>query len=184
MKTFLDCGSNIGQGYLHFRQKYGADCRYILFEPNPNCYRKLIEQFGTIPNVEIHNEAVYIEKCVRPFKFTTEYCVGGSLIENHNSAYDDDGNKQKILVNCVDVVKVIENQTPSNEIIIKLDVESSEYDILERMIDSKTIFRVKKIYCEFHSQYMNDKDKRKFKLRENKIMEFIRRNNIDFEMWL
>ena len=182
MKVFLDCGSNIGQGYLYFRQIYGDDCHYILFEPNPNCYMKLIEQFDTLPNVDIHNEAVYIENCIKPFKFTTKYSVGGSLIENHNSAYSVE-NKQEVLVNCVDIVEIIEKLSLNSEIIVKFDIESSEYDVLEKMISFETIFKVKKIYCEFHSQYMNNKDKKVFNLREKKIMEFISHNNVDFEVW-
>ena len=108
MKIFLDCGSNVGQGYTHFRQKYGEDYHYILFEPNPSCYKVLMKQFGMLSNVDIHEEAVCIEDCIKPFEFLTEYCVGGSLIKNHNSAYNND-DKKEILVKCVDIVKIIEN---------------------------------------------------------------------------
>jgi len=147
MKIFLDCGSNVGQGYTYFSEKYGNEWHYILFEPNPNCYRKLIEQFGSLPNVDIHNKAVYIEDCTKLFKFVTEYCVGGSLIENHNSAYNN--TKQEVQVSCVDIIKIIEKLSVNNEIIIKFDIESSEYDILERMIELKTIFKVKKYIVSF-----------------------------------
>jgi hypothetical protein len=71
----------------------------------------------------------------------------------------------------------------NNDVIIKFDIESSEYDVLEKMIESNLIFRVKKIYCEFHSQYMNHKDKNVFGLRENKILMFVKKNNICFELW-
>lgn len=71
----------------------------------------------------------------------------------------------------------------NDEIIIKLDIESSEYDVLEKMIQSKLIFKVRKIYCEFHSQYMDRKNKKNFEKRENSILSFVKKNNICFELW-
>jgi len=182
MKIFLDCGSNLGQAYTYFKDKYGDNYKYILLEPNPNCYRKLVADFGDISNVEIHNKAAYIKDCVKNFRFTDDYSVGGSIIESHNSLYEEKS-KQESPVTCIDVVEMIENLSLENEIIVKFDIESSEYDILERMIASKTIFKVNKIYCEFHSQYMNAEDKKEFKLREEKILDFVRHNGIHFEIW-
>lgn len=182
MKIFLDCGSNIGQAYTHFRDRYGDKYRYMLFEPNPHCYGKLIEQFGKLSNVEIHNEAAYTENCIKPFYFETEYSVGGSIIQAHNGAYNDCA-RQEVMVNCVDIVEVIKDLSLNNELVIKFDIESSEYDVLEQMINSKVVFMVNKIYCEFHCKYMKKKDKSVYKPREDKIMSFMRQNNIDFEIW-
>ena len=69
------------------------------------------------------------------------------------------------------------------EIVLKLDVESSEYDILESMIETKTIDKIKTIYCEFHTQYMVGESKDVFLNRENKIKEYMQTNNIDFHLW-
>ena len=43
-KTFLfiDCGSNLGQGFKFFRKYFTLDIfDYILIEPNPNCIKEL-----------------------------------------------------------------------------------------------------------------------------------------------
>jgi FkbM family methyltransferase len=45
-------------------------------------------------------------------------------------------------------------------IIIKLDIEGSEYDILDTMIEDKTLSWVNILFCEFHSQCMKDGPKR------------------------
>jgi len=181
MNFFLDCGSNLGQAYVYFKEKYGLFYKFLLFEPNPNCYAKLIEKFGKLPDIKIYNQAIYSQDCSKIFRFSEKYSVGGSIIDYHNSLYKSKKNNE-VLVRCVDIVKIIED-LHCDELVIKLDIESSEYDVLERMINSKIIFGVKKIYCEFHSQYMNSRDKEIFKPRENKIMKFVHDNNIDFEIW-
>jgi FkbM family methyltransferase len=182
VKYFLDCGSNLGQGYEYFRQKYGDEWNYILFEPNKNCYDKLIEKYGNTSNVKMYNRAVYTEDCVKQFRFTSKFCVGGSIIVGHNSGISH--NTQVTSVSCVNILKIIGDMVSGNdEIIIKLDIESSEYDVLEKMIQSKLIFKVRKIYCEFHSQYMDRKNKKNFEKRENSILSFVKKNNICFELW-
>lgn len=58
---FLDCGSNIGQGFEYFRQHFTADhFDYELFEPNPNCLPYLERARACLPDhhIEIHNAAV------------------------------------------------------------------------------------------------------------------------------
>ena len=182
MKYFLDCGSNLGQGYEYFRKIYGDEYHYMLFEPNESCYDKLIEEYGDLPNVKIYNDAVYIEDCIKEFHFANEFSVGGSIIENHNSGISQD--VQVKSVSCVDILKIIDGiASNNNEVVIKFDIESSEYDVLEKMIEFGVIFKIRKIYCEFHSKYMNPEDKSIFELREKRILSFLKEKNICFELW-
>ena len=71
----------------------------------------------------------------------------------------------------------------NTNIVLKLDVESSEYDILESLIKRKIIFKLNKIYCEFHSIYMNQNLKNEYEVREKNILNFVKENNIDLELW-
>jgi len=181
-KYFLDCGSNLGQGYEYFRNKYGNEYFYMLFEPNVNCYNKLIEKYAKTENIKIHNTAVYIDNTPKFFTFVTDYCVGGSIISGHNSALP--ANKRITQVECVDIRQVLDELlVVPCEIIMKLDVESSEYDILESLIDGNYISRIEKIYCEFHTQYMNPVDRKIFVPREQNILNYMKTNNIKFELW-
>jgi len=182
MKYFLDCGSNLGQGYDHFSSKYGDEYNYMLFEPNKKCYDKLVDKYGSLHNVKLYNDAVYIKDCIREFRYSSDFCVGGSIIEHHNSGLPDSTSVTS--VSCVNLLKIIEDIVcGGNEVVIKFDIESCEYDVLEKMIESNLIFKVKKIYCEFHSKYMNGDNRKFFKSREDKILEFIKNNDICFELW-
>jgi hypothetical protein len=85
----------------------------------------------------------------------------------------------------VDIAKLIDSlYNDGYNIIVKLDVESSEYDILEHLIETESILKLSKIYCEFHTQYMNEEDKSAYLVRENSILEFAEKNNINFEIWI
>ena len=182
MKYFLDCGSNLGQGFTHFRNIYGDGYQYLLFEPNVNCYEKLVENFNILTNVTIFNAAVYTSDCVKTFRFDSSYSVGGTLVEQHNSAFPK--KQEEVAVRCIDIIRMVDTIISNgNEVVMKLDVESSEYDILEKMIETKTINKIKKIYCEFHTQYMIPEDRKAFLPRENSILNYIRENKLDFEIW-
>jgi len=180
MKYFLDCGSNLGQGFDYFKKMYGDNYQYTLFEPNIMCYNELVKKYSSLKNVEILNKAVFTENIVKTFRFDKNnvFTPGGSLIEKHNSNVKIDFEEHQ--VQCVDLIEIIESLYENeSEIIIKMDVESAEYDILEKLIDKKTIFKVEKMYIEFHSQFMNDDDKKLFVPREQNIENFIRVNNIN-----
>jgi len=132
MKYFLDCGSNIGQGFEYFRKIYWDEYLYKLFEPNKQCYNEIVRKYFNSKNVEIFNSAVYINNSNKSFNLPEiDFTVAGSIIENHNSGQEY--NRQKYEVSCIDIVEYIDKiYNNMDEIIIKFDIESSEYDILEK----------------------------------------------------
>lgn len=184
-RIFLDCGSNIGQGFEEFRQIYGdIDIVYILFEPDPKCYKSLCQKYGDLDHVQINNCAVSTENSVLTFYSTRDYDLGGTVVYDHNNNFYDNQNSNTIQVPAIDFVALVEQLVADNtEIIIKLDVESSEYAILEKMIETGTLHHVTKMFCEFHSQYMKPPEKILYEQRENQIMRYVRDNNIAFTLW-
>jgi len=59
-----------------------------------------------------------------------------------------------------------------DEIIVKMDVESSEYDILEKLINDKNIILIDRLFVEFHSNWMKkSKLKDTYILREKKLVD-------------
>lgn len=188
-KIFLDCGSNCGQGFEHFNSIYGDEYEYHMFEANPNCQEFLIEKYGDRKNIIINKKAVFNKDGEMKFHWATTVptSVGGSLIYEHNDKYHDPNDKNfytEISVETVDIGRYIDELYENgSEIILKLDVESSEYDILESLIETKTIHKLKTIYCEFHTQYMKSETNSNFVERENNILQYVRENNIDFHLW-
>ena len=56
---------------------------------------------------------------------------------------------------------------------MKLDIESSEYDVLEKMIEDETYTLVKEMWVEWHVQYMNPEDSARYVKRMTKIENFL-----------
>ena len=53
-------------------------------------------------------------------------------------------------------------------VILKLDVEGSEYDILDQLIETKLITKINELYVEFHDGFFN----RDSSIIKNKLKEF------------
>ena len=87
-RVFLDCGSNLGQGFEHFRQQLGIkDITYELFEPNPKCFGMLQAKYASLPYVKLHNCAVSNQEGVSTFHFNSEFDVGGTIVHEQYSFY-------------------------------------------------------------------------------------------------
>ena len=90
---FLDCGSNLGQGFEFFRKYYpNNNYDYVLFEPNPYCFQELSKKYAGLSDsgVQLRNLAVGINNGSIDFYGLEEekggiYSVGGTVLPEHNS---------------------------------------------------------------------------------------------------
>lgn len=192
-RVFVDGGSHLGEGFEHFRTIYStSDYKYLLFEPNPFCYQKLVDKYSITPNVELINKAIFTHNNTQPMYVDPKakvanvsesdgFSVGCSLISKHNNRYYQP--KAFVDVQCIDVLdllKQLRNATYT-EIVLKLDVEGAEYDILERCLQHPNGFdQVTKLIVEFHSQYTQDGSTVQ---REKDIIQAIRQRGIPLQIW-
>jgi predicted glycosyltransferase len=62
-----------------------------------------------------------------------------------------------IAVDAIDIIDIISKYNDDDEIIIKMDIEGSEFMVLRRLLeDPKCCKRVKKIFIEWHTCYMKN----------------------------
>lgn len=195
---FLDVGSNKGQAVLgHFARKlyFLNECDYILFEPNPICKDIILNNIDVFlnefpifkpykSNIKLINCAAYIDNISKRFIFDGNTGQSGTIIDDHFSENRKQIGTTEIEVCCVNINDIIEeNYKNYKEIILKLDCECSEYNILENLIENKNIFKIKKIYCEFHTRFMNSEDRNRYLKREHNIVTFLEKNNIQLINW-
>jgi FkbM family methyltransferase len=189
---FLDCGSNLGQGFTFFRQYYTLDLfDYILIEPNPNCIHHLETLRSTLRgNIEIINMAASTIDGETCFFGLVEGNVditsqGGSIIKDHNNRYYQADEAGAIKVRTFSLAELIQKHySDYDSIILKLDIESGEYEVLVDLIANNAHMSLDYSYVEFHSIYMNEPKSSHFKELEDKIIKRFESDNVPLRVWV
>ena len=162
---FLDCGSNIGQGYEFFRKYYPNKIYdYILFEPNPYCFQELVKKYAELSNegLQLKNVAVGIDEGIVDFYGLEEekggiYSVGGTVLPEHNSKMYASPSSASLKVSSINFAEFFLDVLAKKEykaVILKLDIEGGEYTVLDALRSNNLLPKFDSIYVEFHSQYM------------------------------
>ena len=178
-KIFIDCGAHCGESILEAKSRYGNDIKIISFEANPNLAQPLKEHFKNDSNVEIRNEATWIEdKKSTEFYLSIDWSDGSSIYKEKKSG--GVSNNISVDIPSINLATFIKNLKKDNYIILKLDVEGAEYEILNHLIDEGIMPLVNEFHGEFHP---NKIDKPELKDLETKIFKYFNDNKINFYSW-
>lgn len=191
---FLDCGSNIGQGFEFFRKHFKKQYfDYELFEPNPNCLPFLHEICKKLPdhNIKIHEKAIGVRNETLTFYGLSEQngggalSQGGSILREHNSGIYASEEKTAIQVNSINFCDFLRDKINSYElIVIKMDIEGGEYEVLEHLLKENLFNSIDSMFCEFHSQYMKAEEKVKFRKKEIDFISSVANTSCRFNLWI
>jgi FkbM family methyltransferase len=191
-KIFIDCGTHMFQGFEKHRLNLNIDNKWVIhgFEANPYVYeaakdlRKNYISEGL--NFNHHNLAVGTKT-----KSSTVNCawagyLGGFLHVGSNTlknppAVDtvfgenfDYVEKRIHEINFSDFVKNICDDEDYS--ILKMDIEGSEFEVLDHMILTGAIKLFKEVYIEFHQRFFDNPSFYEQKILKYK--EFFKENNI------
>lgn len=186
---FIDCGSNLGQGYTYFRDYFTPNLYdAILIEPNPNCMTVVREKFKSFDNIEYIEAAAWINEDQLNFFGLVENergdtSDGGSIIEDHNSTLYKADVENSITVESISFSKLIEDKKDLyGQVVVKMDIESAEYKVLEDLINTDAIKYIDLMFIEFHHQYFKDKQKDYIKL-EKTLIKQIKNKGVKIALW-
>jgi FkbM family methyltransferase len=189
---FVDLGANIGQSYLWFSKHFKKNIKFELFEPNPNCFKKLKYLSDIKKNFSIINFGVGAEAGIFKFYGSLEsdgnnFQQSGSNAKDYvqNVPFYKNSNSKVIDVKIINFSNYLTKQSKKfDKIFVKMDIEGSEVDLLESLIKNNTINFIDVLYIEFHSQYMHGALAQITKSREKKIIKYIKSNtNIGLRLW-
>ena len=187
---FLDLGANIGQAYNWFSKFFkGENIDFELFEPNPYCFQKLKELKEVRQGkVKIRNLGVGTKN--KKVKFyglnqKNKYSLGGSTLKEHNSLFYTNEQNEFIDVEVIDLGEyLLKKSKKYNKIIVKMDIEGSEVEILENLIQTNNNKLINVLYVEFHSQYRSAKQAEFIKIKELKIINSLKLiNTLSTRIW-
>jgi len=156
-KVFLDCGANNGSSVRKFRRirEDSDDFEVFSFEPNEVFEKEII-----LTGAKYINKAVWIEDGIIPFYVVSVDKYGNDSrrtgASSANKAKSDWNLKFHKEVEACDVSSIdmsnwiLSNFEERDYIILKMDIEGSEYDVLEKMIGDGSMSFIDELWIEFH----------------------------------
>jgi len=128
----LDIGGSIGNFSHGITGRYG--CYVAIYEPIESCFKACQSRFKDNPKVKVIRKAVH--------------AIGGPLYVNLESETVSIAKLREPyeVIDGVDVVDI----TYRHIDLLKLNIEGSEYDVLERLTETSNIKNVDNIQVQFH----------------------------------
>jgi FkbM family methyltransferase len=132
----LDVGGYKGEWTEAIWKKFG--CQVYVFEPVPAFFESITQRFEG-------NEKIQV------FQFglsDVENTANIAIDENASSIYRS--NHRGIAIHVRDIVEVLDELEIKEVDLIKLNIEGGEYPVLERLIETGWISRIRDIQVQFH----------------------------------
>jgi FkbM family methyltransferase len=190
---FIDCGSNLGQGFAFFRQHFRLETfDYVLVEPNPNCLDALqqaIQASGFGERIDLIPKAAGAGPGTAKFYGLTELpsrgtSDGASILKDHNSKFYAASDDTALEVETFSLAALIRERRDAHAVIVlKIDIEGGEYDVLEQILATGTQDALSCVYAEFHSQYMTDPPRASYLARERAIVARFAAHRVPLRLW-
>jgi FkbM family methyltransferase len=171
-KFFFDCGTHLFQGFHQFREKIRIkkDWKVYCFESNPDVFEKSQSEYDllTSQGYDITHKNVAVSDTNGKVKVNRilhdgEYIhLGSNILDDpptRDIKWNDDFKyaKNSVEVDCVRLSDVIRDNCKKEDlVIVKLDIEGSEFKVLDDIIASETYKLIDKIYVEYHSRFFEN----------------------------
>jgi len=144
----IDCGANIGMSVLFFKMLY-PNSSILAFEPNPQAFEMLVKNIeeNNLRNVTTINAALSNKNGLISFYQSNE---PDSLRGSTNSVR---GGKNKYQVKTIKLSSYIDDFDID---LIKMDVEGSEWEVLDDLKEADKLRKCKQYLIEYHHNIMNE----------------------------
>jgi FkbM family methyltransferase len=180
-KVVLDCGSHLGESVKKFRNILNdITYEYHMFEANTYLYNQieLNPEFDDCKKfnfaISNKNDVIKLWGCVKNKNSV------GSTTQKSKANWDSIEETDYIEVKSINLSEYIKNNFNKEDyIILKLDIEGSEYDVLRDLIDTEVIHYVNELFCEFHSCWMSSE----FLEKEQQIKNDLNKINLNLSYW-
>jgi FkbM family methyltransferase len=155
-KIFIDGGARIGESIEYFLDKREdlIGCDVYFFECNVDHINTLkeIQKNNKKYNFFVSDNAVWIEDGQKDFFISIDQWGDlGCTLDKDKSEKLDLYNPR--VVNTIDISVFIKNLPDDSYIILKLDIEGSEYEVVEHLIKSNVIEKIKEVHIEWHDHF-------------------------------
>ena len=162
-KVFIDCGANHGQGLRQFMSMFNMDSTWDIhsYEPTPGL--DLDEDLMNLENVTFHRKAVWSKNGTIDFSLcipTEEWKAaseGSSVVGLLDAGECIDPNSPQfrkhdniVKVETVDICSILKKFSNDDYIVVKLDIEGSEYEVCRKLLETEDIVKINTMFVEWH----------------------------------
>ena len=110
---------------------------------------------------------------------------GASIIKDHASLIYDANEEKAIEIECFRFVEKLKELKNYDNIIIKMDIEASEYDVLNDIIDNiNEIKNITHIFIEFHAKFVANKYRSNYFNKEKEVINRLKINKISYTSYV
>jgi len=161
---FIDGGGNDGCSVIKFllmRPRYQC----VSFEPNP----ELAKFYKWLPG-DLIAQGLSSKTERKVLYLDTDDADGSTVIESKPVYFGQSKRdaEQRIEISCISIVDFLRSFDPKTDyIVLKLDVEGSEYEILEAILRNEMLEYLNELHIEFHSNRMPGKEEQEKSLRKS-----------------
>lgn len=135
----FDVGGYRGNWSSQIYEKYQPEL--WIFEPVENYYNTISEKFTETPNVQTFNHGLYNETTEKVL-YTNQR--RSTIVENESAT-----DQQKVRL--VDIDEFLKEHDIDNIDLMKINIEGSEFELLNRIIDKNHIKKIKHLVVQFHN---------------------------------
>ena len=134
----IDAGAYRGDWSEEILVQYG--CRVMLIEAVPDFVRPLVRRFQ-------HNKRVQI---VEGAISNREGAITIAVMNNSSSIFREPASQKSVETRLIDVKRLMEAAKTYDVGCLKLNIEGAEYDVLERLIATQQMPRIRDLIVQFH----------------------------------
>lgn len=142
----VDVGAYLGDFTRAIYEKFG--CRVLLFEPVAEFYQHCVERFRAIPRIEVYGYGLGTNDALLPIEVKGD---GSSFVQPHTP-------QRQACIKRAD--RVFEELRLDQIDLMKINIEGGEYDLLELLISSGWIRRIRFLQIQFHDFFPEAAERR------------------------
>ena len=174
-KIFIDCGTHLFEGFEEFATMYSFDQSWecYCFEANPITFKKSQSKYKLLSkkfNINHENKAISDQygkvkvNCVNALhcgELTTQDFSGqgSNILQSSKISYGNWEFKNKdedIFVDSVDFSHFLQKIASKEDfVLVKMDIEGSEFAVIDQLIHDSSFKIINKFYCEFHPAFFD-----------------------------
>lgn len=124
-------------------------CKVDSYEPLVNEFNKLEKKYFYNDKVKIYNQAIYSDT---KELYLSQEGISSSVITGSDA-------KKNLKIKAVDIIEIINDKKIVD--LLKLNVEGAEYEIMNRIIDSKNLDKFRSFLIQYHRSVENCEELRK-----------------------